>query len=87
MNGIFYFSADWCQPCKETKPLVEELNDSQTIVKFFIIDVDVAQDLTQLFEIKSVPTFILIKDGEESKRLMGQQNRWQLEEMVNHYKQ
>jgi thioredoxin 1 len=82
MSHVLYFTADWCNPCKKVKPIVEEMNkDSMT--KFQIIDVDSEMELTKKFEIRSVPTFILIKDGKEIKRTNGAQTREQLEAFIN----
>ena len=82
MSHVLYFTADWCNPCKKVKPIVEEMNkDSMT--KFEIIDVDSEMELTKKFEIRSVPTFILIKDGKEIKRTNGAQTREQLEAFIN----
>jgi thioredoxin 1 len=83
MKTIYYFTADWCQPCKRTKPIVEELNREQTVAGFQIIDVDDNPDLVRSFEIKSVPTFILFEDGIEKIRATGAQNKEQLEELIN----
>jgi thioredoxin 1 len=82
MSHVLYFTADWCNPCKKVKPIVEEMNkDSMT--KFQIIDVDSEMELTKKFEIRSVPTFILIKNGKEIKRTNGAQTREQLEAFIN----
>lgn len=70
MIVAYYFTADWCAPCKKTRPLVEEINKDRAI-KFQIIDVDSEMDLVRAFEIKSVPTFIVIKDGEIVNRATG----------------
>ena len=75
MKTVFYFTADWCTPCKRVKPIVEELNREQTDASFQIIDVDMEMELAKKFEIRSVPTFILIKDGVEINRLTGAQTR------------
>jgi thioredoxin 1 len=75
MKTVFYFTADWCTPCKRVKPIVEELNREQTDASFQIIDVDMEMELAKKFEIRSVPTFILIKDGVEINRLSGAQTR------------
>jgi thioredoxin len=80
---VYYFTADWCNPCKKTRPIVEEMN-RETQIKFQIIDVDSELDLAKKFEIRSVPTFILLEDGIEIKRNIGAQNREQLEELINH---
>jgi thioredoxin 1 len=83
MKTVYYFTADWCQPCKKTRPIVEELNREQTIAGFQIIDVDVNPELVKNFEIKSVPTFILFDDGEEKNRIIGGKTKEQLEEFIN----
>jgi thioredoxin 1 len=86
MKTIYYFTADWCQPCKRTRPIVEELNREQTTAGFQIIDVDDNPDLVKNFGIQSVPTFILFNDGVEEKRVIGSQTREQLEELINYEK-
>jgi thioredoxin 1 len=83
MKTVYYFTADWCQPCKRTKPIVEELNREQTIAGFQIIDVDVNGELVKTFEIKSVPTFILFDEGVEKNRIVGGQTRESLVEFIN----
>jgi thioredoxin 1 len=85
MKVAYYFTADWCQPCKKTRPVVEEIN-RESINKFQIIDVDLEMELVKRFEIRSVPTFILLKDGIEIKRITGAQTREQLEEFINYEK-
>jgi len=83
MKTVYYFTADWCQPCKRTRPIVEEMNREQSIAGFQIIDVDDNSDLVKNFGIKSVPTFILFDDGIEKNRIVGGQTREQLEEFIN----
>ena len=83
MRTVYYFTADWCQPCKKTKPIVEELNREQTTAGFQIIDVDDNNDLVKAFEIKSVPTFILFDNGIEKNRIIGGQTREQLVDFIN----
>ena len=82
MSHVLYFTADWCNPCKKVKPIVEEMN-KDSITKFQMIDVDSEIELTKKFEIRSVPTFILTKDGKEIKRTTGAQTRGQLEAFIN----
>jgi thioredoxin 1 len=84
MNMILYFTADWCNPCKQTKPIVEELNREQIMAKFFIIDVDSEIEMAQDFEIRSVPTFVVMKDNKEIHRVTGAQTRQQLEELIRY---
>jgi len=82
MLHVLYFTADWCNPCKKVRPIVEEMN-KDSITKFQMIDVDLEMELTKKFEIRSVPTFILTKDGKEIKRTTGAQTREQLESFID----
>ena len=81
---ILYFTADWCNPCKQTKPIVEELNREQIMAKFFIIDVDSEIEMAKDFEIRSVPTFVVMKDNKEIHRVTGAKTRQQLEELIRY---
>lgn len=83
MKTVYYFTADWCQPCKRTRPIVEELNREQTEAGFQIIDVDDNPELVKSFGILSVPTFILFDGQQEINRLVGSQTRESLEELIN----
>jgi thioredoxin 1 len=85
MKNIYYFTADWCQPCKKTKPIVEEMNREQNDVHFQIIDVDDNKDLVETFFIKSVPTFILFENGLEKNRIIGSQTKENLEKFAGIY--
>lgn len=82
MKTIYYFTADWCNPCKKTKPIVEEINREQNNVHFQMIDVDDNFDLVERFSVKSVPTFILFEEGLEKNRMVGSQTREELEKFA-----
>lgn len=82
MKNVYYFTADWCQPCKQVKPVVEELNREQNI-HFQIIDVDDNIDLVKKFSVMTVPTFILFENGIEKNRIIGKQTREHLEGFIN----
>jgi thioredoxin 1 len=83
MKTVYYFTAEWCQPCKKTRPIVEEINREQTTAGFQIIDVDDNKDLVETFSVRSVPTFILFENGIEKNRIIGSQNREDLENFIN----
>ena len=87
MKMILYFTADWCNPCKQTKPIVEELNREQIMAKFFIVDVDSDIEMAKDFEIRSVPTFVVMKDNVEIHRTTGAKTRQQLEELIKYEQQ
>jgi thioredoxin 1 len=82
MRHILYFTADWCNPCKRTKPIAEEL-DRDNVIQFQFIDADDNGDLCRKFEIKAIPTFILIEDNKEVRRMNGAKTREQIEEFIN----
>jgi thioredoxin 1 len=81
VKHILYFTADWCNPCKRVKPIVEELN-RDSAVKFQFIDVDQETEMAKNMNVRSVPTFIVIEDGSEVKRVTGAQTREQLQELM-----
>ena len=66
------FWAEWCGPCKKIAPVLEELADEQVgSLKIAKVNVDDAPDLAQRFEVMSIPTLILFKDGQPVKRIVG----------------
>lgn len=83
MKSVLYFTADWCNPCKKVKPIVEELNREQIIAKFFMIDADIESEMVSDFEIKSVPTFVLIRDNKEVSRTTGAKTKEELLSFIN----
>ena len=80
MKNVFYFTADWCGPCKTTRPIVEEMKREG--FEFQIIDADYEQLLVSRLKVKSVPTFILFKDEKEIKRITGAQTKQSLLEFI-----
>jgi len=84
VKTVFYFTADWCNPCKKVKPIVEEMKREG--FTFQMIDVDYEQELVKQFEVKSVPTFILLEDGKEINRITGAKTREELENFINYKK-
>src|SRR5262249_31086412 len=69
------FHADWCGPCRMLAPVLEqvskEVKGKATIAK---VDIDSEQKTAAQFQITSVPTMILFKDGKEVNRLIGLRN-------------
>jgi thioredoxin 1 len=82
MKSILYFTADWCQPCKKVKPIVEEINREYFPGIFQIVDVDIENEMAKTFEIRSVPTFILFEDGKEINKIIGSQTKQSLLEFI-----
>ncbi|KAL7575282.1 hypothetical protein ACA910_001807 [Epithemia clementina (nom. ined.)] len=66
-KSVVYFTATWCGPCRQIKPIYEELSTKYTGVAFGKVDVDENQDAAADFEIRAVPTFVFFdgKDGQQ----------------------
>ena len=65
------FFAPWCGPCKMTAPILDELAEEKKEVKFVKIDVDQYGDLAGQYNVSSIPTFVLFKDGKVVSQFMG----------------
>lgn len=80
------FFATWCGPCKMQSPILEQVKtrvgDSANIIK---IDIDKNQDLSNEYNVRSVPTLILFKDGEAVWRVSGVQQAEVLETKIKEY--
>ena len=82
MNVILYFTADWCNPCQRTKPFAEELIREGANIKF--IDADSEIQMVKNFKVFSVPTYIVLKNGQEVHRANGAKTKQQLEELIRY---
>lgn len=77
------FYADWCGPCRMLSPIIEalatEMDGKLLVAK---LDVDHAQKVTATFQITSVPTMILFKNGKEVNRIVGLKDLETLKKLV-----
>jgi thioredoxin 1 len=80
MKKILYFSAAWCGPCKQFGPVMEQVGQSVRVEK---VDVDKLPDLAQAYNVRSVPTVVILKDGQEVNRFVGVKPQSLILESVN----
>lgn len=72
---IVDFWANWCMPCKVTKPILERLaNEYSNKVEFLPIDADHSRDVLEHFKVVGIPTVLAIHGGELLARTTGAQN-------------
>ena len=65
------FYATWCGPCKMTGPIIEQLADEIKNVKFVKVDVDQNQELSSQYQVFSIPTFLIFKNGQVVDQFVG----------------
>lgn len=66
------FWASWCGPCKMMSPVVDEIAEEMGVnAKVCKVNIDEQSELAGKFNVMSIPTFILIKDGKEKARKVG----------------
>jgi len=80
MKQLWYFSADWCGPCKQFGPIMDELSKKGLPIKKF--NVDYTPEVSTRYGIKSIPTVILVENEQEVKRFTGSRT---LQQVVNFY--
>ncbi len=65
------FVAAWCGPCKMLTAVFEELSNIMTDVDFVKVDIDQSLEIAQQFNISTVPTMMIFKDGKPVESLVG----------------
>ncbi len=76
------FWATWCGPCQKQGPIVEELAEELTDVKVAKLDVDEVDDIAGNYNIMSIPTVMVFKNGEVVQKSVGLQSKEQLLAML-----
>ena len=65
------FWASWCGPCKMIGPIIDQIADERSDVKFCKINVDDEPELAAKFRVMSIPTLLVFKGGEVVNQSMG----------------
>lgn len=76
------FYADWCGPCKMLSPIVEQVASENTNVKVVKINIDDEQDLAIDYGVMSIPTLVVIKNGQEADRVVGVVPKSEVEKLI-----
>ncbi len=80
--SLLDFYADWCGPCRMVLPIVDEIAGERRDILVGKINVNENQDLAREFGVMSIPTLIVMKDGEIISRSVGAKNKEKILELV-----
>jgi thioredoxin 1 len=83
-NGtvVIKFFAEWCGPCRLYAPVFERMESRRPDLNFFELDIDKAPEIRDNFDVKSVPTTIILRDGHMVVNESGAKSTRQLDELV-----
>ena len=79
------FYADWCGPCKMLSPIVDQVAEENEDIKVVKVNVDDAQDLAMKYQVMSIPTLVVIKEGKEINRSVGLIDKNQVVNMIKYH--
>jgi thioredoxin 1 len=74
------FWAPWCLPCKMAMPIIDEISQNHNVIK---VNIEENPELTSVFNIASIPAFIVFENGKEVDRVNGFVQKEKLEELLN----
>ena len=83
MVTVKKFSATWCGPCRALAPVMNEVKGQFSNVVFEEYDIDEAYEEATKYSIRSVPTVIVEKNGEELNRFVGLQSKMAYQNALN----
>lgn len=80
------FFAKWCGPCKMISPIVDEISNEIENVTFVKVDVDESNELASMFNIMSIPTLLIFKNGELKAKNVGFMSKSEIINFINQNK-
>ena len=76
------FWASWCGPCKMLSPVVDQIGEENPDIKVGKVNVDEEMDLARQFNVMSIPTLVVFKDGKQVNQSVGVQPKEAILNMV-----
>lgn len=82
-TALVDFGATWCQPCQQMARVLEDMeSDYVGKITFVKMDVDECQTVAQDLGVRSIPTLLLLKEGEPFEMLVGSQSKSKIESFL-----
>jgi thioredoxin 1 len=76
------FNADWCGPCQILKPTIEEIAEENKSVKIVSVNIDDEEDLSDEYDVFSIPCLVLFRNGKEAGRSVGLKNKDEILDLI-----
>jgi thioredoxin 1 len=76
------FFATWCGPCRMVGPIIDEIAEENSSVKVGKVDVDAESELATKFQVYSIPTLVVMKDGKVLSQETGAKSKDQILKML-----
>ena len=80
MKKIFYFTAPWCEPCQVLGPIMDRVSGQLPVEK---VNIDYEMERARSANVGSVPTVILVENGQEVRRFTGRRSYEQVMQFIN----
>lgn len=77
------FWAAWCGPCRMVSPIVDEIAEENPQIKVGKVNVDEQSELAERYNVMSIPTLLLIKNGEVTASSIGYKPKEDLEQLIS----
>ena len=76
------FYAEWCGPCKQISKILEQINRENRNVKVVKVNIEDSRNLASYFQVQSIPTLVLLKDGEFINKMIGFNPKKKIEDFI-----
>ena len=80
MKQLWYFTADWCAPCKALGPTMNRVSEQISVNR---INIDYEADVVQKYGVRNIPTVILVENGQEVRRFTGNRSYNDVIQFIN----
>lgn len=76
------FYAEWCGPCKKMTPILNRIADQNKNIKLLKIDAEKSDNIASVFKVEEIPTYVIIKNGRQVWRGVGEMDEAELKEIL-----